>query len=528
MNIGFSSFVSVGNRADIASTDLLQYWEKAQATRVILLYLESFDNTDIFSRVSRRISTKKPILAIKGGSTPEGSRASHSHTGAMATSDVVSDALFSEAGIIMVNSIGELFDTAILLASQPVPRGRNVAILTNGGGPGILAADACAHSGLKVPDLSADTLSKIKSVIKRDIHINNPVDLTAGISPEEFEAVLKVLAADPGNDAILTIYVPPAGLDISSVEKAISHAAQLVRQNGKPLLSCFVGMSGLKGKEMEGHFVPYYLFPEEAATALTNAVKYHDLKTKDTGSIPVFKDIEREKSHQLINDILTSSPQRPIWIDNRNMNELFKCYGIHFAETLVAATPEETAEIALKTGFPVVVKLNSATITHKTDVGGVILDIKTPEEVKTAFNQIRSNLAKIGRENEMQGVTVQRQISDGVEVIVGVTEDRMLGHVVMFGLGGIYAELIKDTAIRLHPLTDLNARELINSVKMSQLLKGYRGMPPYDTKALEELLLRISAMVEDIPQITEMDLNPVKVQPDGRGYWVVDARIMIQ
>jgi len=528
MNIGFSSFVSVGNRADIASTDLLQYWEQDQATRVILLYLESFDNTDIFSRVSRRISTKKPILAIKGGSTPEGSRASHSHTGAMATSDVVSDALFSEAGIIMVNSIGELFDTAILLASQPVPRGRNVAILTNGGGPGILAADACAHSGLKVPDLSADTLSKIKSVIKRDIHINNPVDLTAGISPEEFEAVLKVLAADPGNDAILTIYVPPAGLDISSVENAISHAAQLVRQNGKPLLSCFVGMSGLKGKEMEGHFVPYYLFPEEAATALTNAVKYHDLKTKDTGSIPVFKDIEREKSHQLINDILTSSPQRPIWIDNRSMNELFKCYGIHFAETLVAATPEETAEIALKTGFPVVVKLNSATITHKTDVDGVILDIKTPEEVKNAFNQIRSNLAKIGRENEMQGVTVQRQISDGVEVIVGVTEDRMLGHVVMFGLGGIYAELIKDTAIRLHPLTDLNARELINSVKMSQLLKGYRGMPPYDTKALEELLLRISAMVEDIPQITEMDLNPVKVQPDGRGYWVVDARIMIQ
>jgi len=528
MNIGFSSFVSVGNRADIASTDLLQYWEQDPATSVILLYLESFDNPEIFSRVSRRISRNKPILAIKGGSTPEGSRASRSHTGAMATSDAVSDALFREAGILMVNSIGELFDAAILLANQPVPQGRNVAILTNGGGPGILAADACAHRGLKVPELSADTLSKIKSVIKRDIHISNPVDLTAGVSPEEFEAVLKILAAGPGNDAILTIYVPPAGLDISSVENAISRASPLVRQNGKPLLSCFVGMSGIKGKIMEGYFVPYYLFPEEAATALTNAANYSELKTKETGSIPVFKDIKREKSHQLINAILTSSPQRPIWIDNRNMNELFKCYGIHFAETLVAATPEEAGEIAVKTGFPVVLKLNSATITHKTDVGGVILDIQSTEEVKTAFNQIRSNLAKIGRENEMQGVTVQRQISDGVEVIVGVTEDRMLGHVVMFGLGGIYAELIKDTAIRLHPLTDLNARELINSVKMSQLLKGYRGMPPYDTKSLEELLLRISAMVEDNPQITEMDLNPVKVQPDGQGYWVVDARIMIQ
>jgi acyl-CoA synthetase (NDP forming) len=210
------------------------------------------------------------------------------------------------------------------------------------------------------------------------------------------------------------------------------------------------------------------------------------------------------------------------------MNELFKCYGIHFAETLAAATPEETGEIAVKTGFPVVVKLNSSTITHKTDVGGVILDIKSPAEAIAAFNEIRSRLAKIGREKEMQGVTVQRQITDGLEVIVGITKDNMLGHVVMFGLGGIYAELIKDTAIRLHPLTDVNARELINSVKMSQLLKGYRGMPPYDTKSLEELLLRISAMVEDNPQIMEMDLNPVKVQPDGQGYWVVDARIMIQ
>ena len=403
-----------------------------------------------------------------------------------------------------------------------------MAILTNGGGPGILAADACAHNNLAVPELSADTLTKIKSVIKRDIHIGNPVDLTAGVSPEEFEAVLEILAADPGNDAILTIYVPPAGLDISSIENAISRASPSVRQNGKPLLSCFLGITGLKGKTMEEHFVPYYLFPEDATSALTNAVKYQELKTKITGSIPVYPDIDREKSHQIIRDILTGSPQRPIWIDNRNISALFKCYGIRFAETPLASTPQEAGEIAAKTGFPVVLKLNSATITHKTDVGGVILNINSPAEATAAFKQIRSNLEKLGRENEMQGVTVQRQITDGVEVIVGVTADGMLGHVVMFGLGGIYAELIKDTAIKLHPLTDVDAGELINSVKMSQLLKGYRGMPPYDTKSLEELLLRISAMVEDNPQITEMDLNPVKVQPDGQGYWVVDARIMIQ
>jgi acetyl coenzyme A synthetase (ADP forming)-like protein len=528
MDIGFSSFVSVGNRSDIASTDLLQYWEHDPATRVILLYLESFDNPDIFSRLSRRISRNKPILAVKGGSTPAGSRASRSHTGAIATSDAVSDALFREAGIVMVDSIGELFDSAILLANQPAPRGRKVAILTNGGGPGILAADACAHNNLAVPELSADTLSKIKSVIKRDIHIGNPVDLTAGVSPEEFEVVLKILADDPGNDAILTIYVPPAGLGISSIENAIGRASSSVRQNGKPLLSCFLGITSLKGKTMEEHFVPYYLFPEDATSALTNAVKYQELKTKVTGVVPQFTGIDREKSHQIINEILTGSPQRPIWIDNCNISELFKCYGIRFADTPAAATPEEAAALAVKIGFPVVLKLNSATITHKTDVGGVILNINSPVEAIAAFNQIRSSLEKIGRANEMQGVSVQRQITDGVEVIVGVTADGMLGHVVMFGLGGIYAELIKDTAIKLHPLTDVDAGELINSVKMSQLLKGYRGMTPYDTKSLEDLLLRISALVEDNPQITEMDLNPVKVQPDGKGYWVVDARIMIQ
>ena len=428
----------------------------------------------------------------------------------------------------MVESIGELFDSAILLANQPVPQGRRVAILTNGGGPGILATDACAHKGLIVPELSADTLTRIKSAARRDIHISNPVDLTAGVSPEEFEAVLKILAEDTENDAILTIYVPPAGTDISALENAIGRASSLVRENEKPLLSCFLGISGIKGKTMEGAFVPYYLFPEEATSALANAVKYSELKKKAIGSIPEFTDIEREKSRRIIDDILKSSPQRPIWMDNSNINELFKCYGIHFAETLVAATPEEAAGLAEKMDFPVVLKLNSSTITHKTDVGGVILNIKSPEEVKTAFNEIRANLAKIGREKEMQGVTVQRQITDGVEVIVGVTEDRMLGHVVMFGLGGIYAELIKDTAVKLHPLTDVAARELIDSVKMSQLLKGYRGMTPYDTKALEELLLRISALVEDNPQITEMDLNPVKVQPDGQGYYVVDASIMIQ
>jgi acetate---CoA ligase (ADP-forming) len=528
LNIGFSNFISVGNRADIGATDLLQYWEKDPATKVILLYLESFDNPEIFSRVSRRVTRQKPILAIKGGSTPEGSRATRSHTGAMATSGLVSEALLQEAGILTVNSVSELFDVALLLANQPVPRGRNVVVVSSGGGPGILAADAFARNGFKLPELPPDTLVKIKSVLKRELNINNPVDLTASVSAEEFEAVLNILAVDPAYDAILSIYIPPSGGDYSNFENAVGRASNLIRQNGKPLLSSYVGMTHSKGKILEGHLVPYYVFPEEAAPALANAFKYHQLKSQEIGIVPELVGIEREKARQLVNNCLTSSPQRPLWLSSQDIKELFKYYGIRFAETLISETPENTAELAANIGLPVVIKLASATITHKTDVGGVILNVKTREQAQEAFKAIKDNLIKIGRENEMQGVIVQPEISEGIELIVGVTEDRQLGHVFMFGMGGVLAELLKDTSLRLHPLTDAKAKDLINSVKISPLLNGYRGMPPCDTKSLEDLLLRISALVEDIPQISEMDLNPVKVMADHRRYWVIDARIMIK
>jgi acetate---CoA ligase (ADP-forming) len=528
LNIGFANFVSVGNRADIASTDLMQYWEKDPNTKVILLYLESFDNPEIFSKVSRRVSIQKPILAIKGGSTPEGSRATRSHTGAMATPSIISDALLQEAGIVAVNSISDLFDSAILLANQPVPRGRNTVIVSAGGGPGILTADACIRNGLKLPEISAETRAKIKAASTRDINIHNPVDLTAGVSAADFEAVLKILAEDPNYDSIITICIPPAGLEVSDVEEAVGKASEIIRTNHKPLLACFVGMKQSKGKIAYASFIPYYLFPEEAALALSNAVKYSELKTRPIGTIPQFKDIEKEKAHQLINRILTGSSERPLWISNQDLNELFKYYGIEFAETRVADTPEKAVLEAENIGFPVVIKLNSATITHKTDVGGVVLDVRTTQQVKDAFSQIKNSLAKIGRQNEMQGVTIQRQINDGVEVIAGASEDILLGHVIMFGMGGILAELMKDTALRLSPLTDLKAKDLINSVKISRILNGYRGMPRYDIQSVEELLMRISALVTDIPQISEIDLNPVKVQVEGQGYQVIDARILVK
>jgi len=529
LGIGFSSYVSVGNRADIASTDLMQYWEKDPNTKVILLYLESIDNPDIFSRISKRVSSSKPVLAIKGGNTTAGSRASRSHTGAMTTSETVADALFQQAGIVKVKSIVELFDTAILLAYQPVPRGRRVAILTNGGGPGILAADACSQNGLILPELSEETVKKLKAAVKRDVNINNPIDLTAAGGPQEFEDILKILAEDPDIDSIMSIYVPAAGLTTKDIEEGINKAADTVYQSGKPLLVCFVGFAEQKGKAMEGNrFVPYYLFPEDAALALANAARYAELSSEKRGSTPVFNDINKEKSKQIFNSVLTGTSQRPLWVPVKEMSEIFKSYGIHLEEMGFASTAKEAAEISARLGFPVAAKLDSKTITHKTDVGGVILNLNSEAEVENAFNEIRNRLKKTGRENEMSGLMLQHMITEGSEVIVGVAEDSYLGHIMMFGLGGIYAELIKDTAVRLHPLTDLDAGKLIDSVKMSQLLKGYRGSEPLDIESLKDLLLRLSALIEDMPHITEMDLNPVKVLPEGKGYSILDARMLIK
>ena len=529
LNMGISSFVSVGNRADISPNDLLQYWEEDPATQVVLLYLESFGNPRKFSRIAKSASTKKPIVVVKSGTTLAGSRAAASHTGALATSEFVSEALFRQAGILRMNSIEELFDVATLLSNQPLPRGRRLAIVTNGGGPGIIAADASEEHGLILPELSTETKEKLGTIIKREITFDNPLDMTAGVSPEEFENVLRVLAADKNYDAVLFIFMPVNIINPQAMEDAIRRVIPLFQRRGKPLLACFMGQRGFKSKlGVGGKFVPSYLFPEDAVLALAKAAEYCELAKKPRGSIPRIKGIRRTCAERIVTSAMTRSDQRPLWLSAEEIAGLLRCYGIRFVETAMAKTADEAAALAAKIGFPVVVKLHSSTIVHKTDVGGVVLDIRSEEEVKKAFNDIRARLVAIGREGEMDGVTVQRMVKEGIEATAGVTQDPSFGPLIMFGLGGIYAELLKDVALRLHPLTDLDAKELVESIKMSKLFDGFRGSPPSDKEAVQDLLLRLSALVEDVPQIAELDLNPVKVLPQGQGYWVVDARILVK
>jgi acetate---CoA ligase (ADP-forming) len=529
LNMGISSFVSIGNRADVSFNDLLRYWERDKATKVILLYIESFGDPGQFARIARQVSARKPIVAVKGGITSAGAKAASSHTGALATSNVGSDVLFQNAGIIRVNSVEELFDLGTLLSTQPLPKGRRLFIVTNGGGPGILAADAASLNGLEVVDLSDASRTRIKPMLKREVNMGNPMDTTAGATAEEYEGILRVLAADDNVDAVLAIFAPPMVVQTKDMEDALRRVAPLFWHARKPLLGCFIGQKGLSSQlGTHGHYIPLYTFPEEAVLSLRRAVEYAELRSKPSGKIPKFKDVRKARARELVDGVMKNSAERPLQLSAEEISELLACYGIRQPKLVTASTLAGAQEAAAKLGYPVAVKLASPTITHKTDVGGVVLNVTSAAGVADAFKTIGGNLEKLGRQNEMSGVTLQQMVTGGIETIVGVTQDPSFGPLLMFGSGGIYAEMIKDVTFKLLPITDLDAEEMTGDLKMSRVFSGYRGSPPSDVASLRELLLRVSAMVEDVPEIAELDLNPVNVRPDGGGYWAVDARIIVK
>jgi acetyltransferase len=529
LNIGLSTFVSMGNRADVSSNDLLQYWEEDPATDVILLYMESFGNPRRFARIARSVTATKPVVVVKSGRTPAGSRAAASHTGALATAEVASEALFKQAGIIRVDTLEELFNVANLLSHQPIPSGRRMAILTNGGGLGILTADAFAARSLELPTLSDKTLSELKNFLPRGAGLTNPIDMTAEATAEDYGQALKLLAEDDQVNGVIVIFIPPTVTQSEAVASAIRVVAPEFRRRGKTLVASFMGSYGINielGSEEEG-YVPSFAFPEATATALARACDYSEWLRRPRGIIPELGGIDKREAERVVESVLEGSANRPLWLNPPSVVKLLDSYGIRVVQSKSARTAEEAVKAAKGIGFPVAVKLLSATVIPKTEVGGVILNLRSQKEVEQAFVQISERLASMGREDEMQGVVVQEMISRGIEVIVGVTQDPSFGPLILFGMGGIYTELFKDVAFRIHPLTDVDAQEMMCSVKAYQLLEGWRESKTSDVNALEELLLRVSTMVGDLPQIAELDLNPVKVFGRNNGYVVVDARVML-
>lgn len=512
LNIGISSFVSVGNKADVSGNDLIQYWAEDPQTSVILLYLESFGNPKKFSDIARRVSRSKPIVAVKSGRSTAGARAASSHTGALAASDTVVDALFRQAGVIRTNTLQELFDVAALLSHQPLPSGRRVAIVTNAGGPGILAADACESNRLVLATLSDATRSELRSFLPASATVSNPVDMLASAPPDHYARTLSAVLRDPGVDSVLTIFIPPLVTRAEPVASAIHEAAR--RSTGKPILAVMMRSEG--GPPSLAN-VPSYAFPESAAIALSRVTMYGEWRRKPAGVVPEFADIRAEAARRVVESALARGDG---WLTTDEISALLSAVGIEQAASRFSRQPDDVARCAAAIGFPVVVKAVGPTLLHKTERKALALDLGSEDEVRHAVADLGSRLG-----DEITGYLVQRMVAGGIEMLVGAVDDPLFGPVIVCGSGGVLAELLADSSSRLHPLTATDAAELIEELRAARLLRGYRGEAPADAAALQDVILRVSSLLTICPEIRELDLNPVKVLHSGA--CAVDARVKV-
>jgi acetyl coenzyme A synthetase (ADP forming)-like protein len=525
LGLGISSFFSIGNKADVSSNDLIEYWENDPKTSVILLYLESFGNPQHFVKLARRVSRSKPIVAVKSGRTRTGRRAASSHTGALAGSEMAVEATFRSAGVMRTDTIDDLFDTALLLAHQPLPLGPRVAVLTNAGGPGIMAADACEGFGLELPALSEKTIEELRSFLPAEASLRNPVDMIASATADDYGRALKTLIQDPNVDAVLIIFVPPVTVHARDVARRIVEQSESAK---KPILTCFMGSHGVPEglRSLQKGYVPSYTFPEGAARALARVVQYAQWRLRPPGTVPSYESINRERARELLANCLKER-EGDRWLDPDGVEQLLDLYGLPRPKSQRAADAEAAGVAAKRLGFPVAVKLISTKYLHKSDIGGVRLDLESVEEVVRAVNEIRATLTGQGDADAFDGVLVQEMVYGGVESIVGVTRDAKFGHLIMFGLGGTAVEVLQDVTFNVHPLTDVDAKEMLDRVRGRRLLDGFRGSTPADREALVDLLLRVSRMVTDLPEIEELDLNPVAALAPGEGARVLDARMRV-
>lgn len=521
MNIGISTFVSLGNGADISASDLLLYWEDDPATDVIVLYMESFGNPRRFGRLARRVGRGKPVVVVKSGRSSAGARAAASHTGSLASVDVAVDALFARSGVIRTDTLHQLFDVTELLANQPLPEGRRVAVLTNAGGPGILAADALEGFGLELPELSPELQTRIGEHLPGMAAPHNPVDMVASAGPEQYGACLDLLLHSDEIDAVIVIYIPAAPEGREEVIAAI-HEAVARQESPKTAIAVLMGSSHAADVAGSAAKLPVYPYPESAARALSAAVRYREWRGKPEGKLVRFDDIDRAAAEATVRSALRRLGDEGGWLSAAEMEQLLDAYRIPSAQSRTVHAEDEAVQAAADLGGTVVLKVIAPSALHKSDVGGIALDVSGEQAVRAAYKQVTSAVS------DVTGVLVQQFVGGGHEVIIGMTEDPLFGPLVVFGLGGIFVELMRDVAFRINPLTDLDAVEMLSEVKSAKLLTGYRGAAGGDLEALQELLLRVSSLVEDHPQITEIDLNPVKVLPPGDGVIVVDTRMRLR
>ena len=529
LNLGLSSFVSVGNHADVSVIDLLEYWEQDPATDVILLYLETVVDPQRFRQIAERVGRKKPIVVLKAGRTSAGQSAAGSHTAALATNDTAVDALFKQCGVIRATTFVEFLSLATGLSDQHLPAGRRVGILTNSGGPGVLCADSCAAEGLSLPEFSAQTQSALATFLPRTAALRNPVDVI-GLATEEqhARAVETVLTADE-MDALIIVYVPARVEDTPPVAAGIVRGIRAARQavrRGKPIYICWMAEGDLERTfTVDGETIPTYPHPDIPARIITRAVAYDTWRRQSIGQVPCYGDIDLPTAKAVC--AMALSERGTGWLTIEETHAVLTAMKLPLVQGGVATSAEEAVKLACKVGFPVAVKLASRQIVHKTEVGAVRLNLADEQAVRDAFEAIRSRLAQDHKVDTMEGVLVQPMISGGQEVMVGMTRDSLFGPLLAFGLGGIHVEILGDVQFRVAPLTDRDAAQMVREIKGYRLLQGYRGHPAADVEAIGEVLLRLSRLVEEIPEISELDLNPIFALTVGQGCKIVDARIRV-
>ncbi|HZM14589.1 MAG TPA: acetate--CoA ligase family protein [Candidatus Krumholzibacteria bacterium] len=521
MNVGLSFFASVGNKADVSGNDLLTYWEGDERTKVIALYLESFGNPRRFTRIAKRITRSKPIIMVKSGRTAAGARAATSHTGALAGGELAVEALLGQVGVLRAHSIEEMLDLVAAFSRCPIPRGDRVAVLTNAGGPAIMATDTLLALGMQMAALAAETQEDLRSFLPPEASVQNPVDMIASASADDYRRALEVLLADPGVDLVLVVSVPPHMLVPDDVAGAIT---EVTRRHTKPVLSTFMAK-----EEFYEHFPrlhpespPLYRFPESAARAAAALYRYHRWKQRPAGEVRTYE-VDHARAVQLTQACLGRGGGP---MSQEDAFALLHSYGIPVASVRRVHAAHEAVAAAQVLGYPVVLKTADPRIVHKSDAGGVALDLRNAEAVEHAVHAMSESIRRAhGFIND--DYVVQRQAPAGREVILGMAQDPLFGPLLMFGSGGRHVEVFKDIVFRVLPLTDVDAHEMVTSIKGYPLLTGFRGEPAVDVTLAEEMVLRLAQLVSDFDCIQEMDINPFILVPRRADCMAVDVRIQL-
>ena len=521
LQLGISCFASIGNKPNISGNDLLEYWKNESNTKLILMYLESFGNPKKFIEIARGITRFKPIIAVKSGRTVAGARAASSHTGALAGADIIVDEMFRQAGVIRVPSIEQLFDLAMAFDKQPLPHGDRVAILSNAGGPAIMATDALISNGLTLAELSQKTKDDLRQILSPDASVTNPIDTTAGGNAVIYGKALQILLADPNVDSMMAIFVPPM------TEFAREVALQIVKINEqypeKTILCCFMSQDKENISYLRTHNIPTYIFPESAVAALAAMNEHRKWRLKHEGTFKNF-DVKKDQVKKIIN---RAYKENRLYLGQSEVFEILDAYGFRIAANTIVTTEDAAAAFAKKLQKPVVLKVHSSTIVHKSDVGGVQIDLRSESEVRHGYQAIYKNLKEKKLDGQIEGIVVQEMVKGGKEVVLGMNHDKQFGPVIMAGLGGIYVEVLKDVAFRIAPLTDFDAKEMIESLRSYPLLQGVRGEKPVHIATVIEYILRLSQLVIDIEDIAEIDMNPFMVFESKNDCKIVDARIKL-